>query len=65
MNVAALASCRELTTEHVEHAARSAEGLRSLLARVAEIAQPEDGGPKILFVLARLARGDVLWLEET
>lgn len=63
MNVAALASCRELTTEHVEHAARSAEGLRSLLARVAEIAQPEDGGPKILFVLARLARGDVLWLE--
>lgn len=63
MDLAALASCRDLTTEHVEHAARSADGFRALLARVAEIAQPEDGGPKILFVLARLARGDVLWLE--
>ncbi len=63
MDLAALASCRELTTEHVEHAARSPDALRALLARAAEIAQPEDGVPKILFVLARLARGDVPWLE--
>lgn len=63
MDLAALASCRDLAAEHVELAARSIDGLRALLARVGEIAQPEDGGPKILFVLARLARGDVLWLD--
>lgn len=63
MDLAALASCRDLGAEHAEEAARSVDGLRRVLARAAEIAEAEDGGPKILLVLSRLARGDVGWLE--
>jgi len=63
MDLAELTSCRELGPEHIEDGVSSASRLRALLGRAAEVAQPEDGAPKILFVFARLARGDVDWLE--
>jgi hypothetical protein len=63
MDLASLTSCRELTMEHADEAARSLEKLRALLVRITEIAEPEDGAPKVLMIFARLARGDIAWLE--
>lgn len=63
MDWASLTSCRELTMEHADEAVRSGESLRGLLARLSQIAGPEDGAPKTLMIIARLARGDVAWLE--
>lgn len=63
MDLSGLTSLRELTAEHADEAARSVEALRAFLVRVAEIAEPEDGAPKVLIVFARLARGDIGWLE--
>lgn len=63
MDLAGLVSCRDLTAEHADEAVRSLENLRLLVARLTEIAEPEDGAPKVLIVFARLARGDVAWLE--
>lgn len=63
MDLAGLTSCRDLTPEHAEEAVRSLETLRLLVARLTEIAQPEDGAPKVLILFARLARGDIGWLD--
>ena len=63
MDLAGLVSCRDLTAEHTEEAVRSLEKLRLLVARLTEIGEPEDGAPKVLMLFARLARGDVPWLE--
>ena len=63
MDLAGLVSCRDLTAEHVDEAVRSLDALRLLVARLTEIGEPEDGAPKVLIVFARLARGDVPWLE--
>lgn len=63
MDLAGLVSCRDLTAEHAEEAVRSLDALRLLVARLTEIGEPEEGSPKVLIVLARLARGDVPWLE--
>lgn len=58
---ATLRSCTELTTEHAKLAARSSEGIRSLLARVSVIAKPSEGCPKVLMAVARLVGQD--WIE--
>ena len=63
MDLAGLVSCRDVTAEHADQAVRSLDGLRLLVARLTEIGEPEDGAPKVLIVFARLARGDVAWLE--
>jgi hypothetical protein len=63
MDLAGLVSCRDLSAEHADEAVRSLDSLRLLVARLTEIAEPEDGAPKVLIVFARLARGDVAWLE--
>lgn len=63
MDLAGLVSCRDLTAEHADEAVRSLESLRLLVARLTEVGEPEDGAPKVLIVFARLARGDVAWLE--
>lgn len=63
MDLAGLVSCRDLTAEHADEAVRSLDALRLLVARLTEIGDPEDGAPKVLIVFARLARGDVPWLE--
>lgn len=56
-----LASCADLTPEAAEEAARSAAAMKTLLARAAEISRPDDGCPKILLAVARLADKD--WVE--
>lgn len=63
MDLAGLVSCRDLTAEHADEAVRSLDKLRLLVARLTEIGEPEDGAPKVLIVFARLARGDVEWLD--
>jgi hypothetical protein len=63
MDLAGLVSCRDLTAEHADAAVRSLDSLRMLVTRLTEIAEPEDGAPKVLIVFARLARGDVGWLD--
>lgn len=63
MDLAGLVSCRDLSAEHADEAVRSLEALRLLVARLTEIGEPEDGAPKVLIVFARLARGDVAWLD--
>jgi hypothetical protein len=60
-DVAMLSSCTQLTAEHAVAAARTLPALRRLVARVMEIARPEEGSPKLLMVLARV--GEAPWLE--
>jgi hypothetical protein len=61
VDFAALTSCADLTSEEAEQAASSLADLTALLARVAEIARPEDGCPKVLMALARAAA--MPWVE--
>jgi hypothetical protein len=58
-----LESCTDLTDADAERAIASAANLRELLARCAEIAKSGEGAARVLMVVARLARGDVPWLE--
>jgi hypothetical protein len=58
---ATLRSCSELTVEHAKLAASSSVGIRNLLTRVAAIAKPGEGCPKVLMALARLVGQD--WLD--
>jgi hypothetical protein len=54
IDLAALASCSELTSEHAKQAASSSAEIRTLLARVSQIAKPGEGCPKVLMAVARL-----------
>lgn len=45
----------EIAREDVEHAIESREHFRAFLDRVASVAQPEDGGPKVLLACAALS----------
>lgn len=58
---ATLKSCVELTPEHAKLAASSSVGIRNLLTRVAAIAKPGEGCPKVLMAVARLVGQE--WLE--
>lgn len=58
---ATLKSCTELTAEHAKLAASSSVGIRNLLTRVAAIAKPGEGCPKVLMAVARLVGQD--WLD--
>ena len=57
----ALKSCAELTEEHAEEAAESSQTMKAFLGWAARTAQPDDGAPRIMMVLGRLARAD--WVE--
>jgi hypothetical protein len=61
MQLDALATCAELTNEHADAAAHSAESFRAFLAWAAEIARPGEGAPKVLMAIARLAHAD--WVD--
>lgn len=61
IDLAKLSSCTELTSEHAKQAASSAAEIRALLKRVAEIATPGDGCPKVLMAIARLVGQP--WIE--
>lgn len=54
IDLAKLSSCTELTSEHAKQAASSAAEIRTLLKRVAEIATPGEGCPKVLMAIAHL-----------
>jgi len=54
IDLAKLSSCTELTSEHARQAASSAAEIRTLFKRVAEIASPGDGCPKVMMAIAHL-----------
>lgn len=56
-----LSSCAELTELHAEEATRSSASMREFLGWATVVARPEEGAPKILMALGRLAYAD--WLE--
>ena len=60
-DLATLASCAELTSSHAKQAASSLTQLRTLLQRVALIAGPGEGCPKILMAVAHLVGQE--WVE--
>ena len=61
IDLAALGSCVELTAAHAKQAASSSAQIRVLLERVAAIARPGEGCPKILMAIARLMGQE--WVE--
>jgi hypothetical protein len=58
-----VASCAELTETHADEAARSSISMRAFMRWAADTARPEEGAPKILLSIARLAYA--AWLEGT
>jgi hypothetical protein len=63
VDFSAIETCGELNAEHADAAAASRDAMRKLLAHVAQIARPGEGCPKVLIIVARLARGDVTWIQ--
>lgn len=61
IDLAALESCSDLTSEHAKQAASSSTEIRILLKRVAQIAKPGEGCPKVLMAIARLVGQE--WVE--
>lgn len=61
LDLGAIERCAELTTAHATQAAGSSTEMKKLLARVAAIAEPETGCPKILTAIAQLTTAD--WVE--
>ena len=53
-DLATLESVSDLTSEHAKQAASSSSEIRTLLKRVAEIAKPGEGCPKIMMAIARM-----------
>lgn len=58
-----LESCSDLSEAQANLAVTSPAELKELLARCAEIAKGGEGCARVFLVVARLARGDVPWLE--
>lgn len=58
-----LESCSDLNAALAESAVASLDDLKAFLERCAEIAKSGEGCANVLSVVARLARGDVAWLE--
>jgi hypothetical protein len=54
IDLATLECISDLTSEHAKLAASSSTEIRKLLKRVAEIAKPGEGCPKVMMALARL-----------
>ncbi|HSO36596.1 MAG TPA: hypothetical protein VLT33_28920 [Labilithrix sp.] len=61
LDLSTFASCSDLTSEHAKQAASSSTDMRVFLKRVAEIARPDEGCPKLLMALARLVGQE--WVE--
>lgn len=55
--------CSDITEADVAHAVSSADALRALLDHVAAVARPEEGAPKMLLAIARLATPQCTWLD--
>jgi hypothetical protein len=61
IDLATLERCADLTPEHARLAASSPAEMRKLLKRVAEIAKPGEGCPKVLMAVAHLVGKE--WVE--
>jgi hypothetical protein len=61
IDLARLESCTELTAEHAKQAASSSVEMRTFLKRVAEVAKPGEGCPKVLMAFAHLVGQE--WVE--
>ncbi len=59
----ALESCSDLSADEADSALASADSLKALLARCAEVARNGEGVVNVLAVVARLSRGEAPWLE--
>src|ERR1700722_19383541 len=55
--------CISVTDNDLEEAVRSRVSAKALLEHMAKIAKPNDGAPKILLVLARMASTACDWLD--
>lgn len=55
--------CSDITEADIVQAVSSIAALRGLLDRAAEVAAPEEGAPKVLLAVARLATPQCTWLE--
>jgi hypothetical protein len=55
--------CIDIDDAVVTRAIVSHEAFRALLDRAAAVSAPEEGGPKVLTALARLATRDCTWLD--
>ncbi len=55
--------CIEISETNVARAIVSRQAFRALLDRAAAVSRPEEGGPKVLVALARLATTECVWLE--
>lgn len=58
-----LESCAELTSEHAVEAAASAASMRAFLDWAVGAARPEEGAPKILLAIGKLAEAN--WVDGT
>lgn len=58
-----LESCSDISIDDADRDVRSLDDLRAFLSRCAEIARNGEGCARLLGVVARLARGDVSWIE--
>lgn len=56
-----ITSSSELSSDAIARAASSSSELRQLVARVAQVAEPEQGWSKLIRVIAKVAASD--WLE--
>jgi len=61
MDFETLESVGDLTSEHAKAAASSSSDMRAFLKRVAEIAKPGEGCPKVMMAIARLVGQS--WVE--
>jgi hypothetical protein len=55
--------CTDLTEANVAYAVKSRERTELLLKRLAEVARPNEGAPKILLLFARMSTTACDWLE--
>jgi len=61
--VVSLKRCWDLTDAHIAEALETRATMAQLLRDLAQVARPNDGGPKILIALARMATPRCDWLE--
>lgn len=55
--------CIEISETNIDRAVVSREAFRALLDRAAAVARPEEGAPKLLLAIARLATSHCEWLD--
>ncbi|MCA9589174.1 MAG: hypothetical protein KC657_27880 [Myxococcales bacterium] len=58
-----LESCRDLTDADIDAAVASSETMGALLSLMERLAKPEQGAPKILSAIARIAASECVWMD--